>query len=284
MSLANPNANVTLSFEGLAIYNLNKSSNFWEFLFLRHLKNHKLKIEIIQYLNGTKFVHSLAIEKEHNIFIDAPKAVEPLNGNMYKIDNFSYGTNEEEDIRWMDELPESEDVGLTSCSFRNDFLKKDLAFLSINGESILYTKILSKEKFEIWENIGIKDQVGYTKRLVDSRKIGVVVAADIEYPSNETIKIRVEGKSDFTLELPITQDSIYEIKFNNSCDGLATSFDTSDFQHYYDLFSPTERKLEIISIPILDINGHKLDNTPACKCKTCKNLIGFDSLSEVGLL
>ena len=68
MSSANPAANVTLSFEGLAIYNFNKITNYWEFLFLRHLANHNLKVDIINYTGGQRLVNSLTIEKEHNIF------------------------------------------------------------------------------------------------------------------------------------------------------------------------------------------------------------------------
>ena len=227
-------------------------------------------------------VNSLTIEKEHNIFIEAPDAIEPTEGTAYKIPNFNFLANQEEDIRWMDELLETADAGLTSCSFRNDFPKKDLSFLSIEGQSILYTKMLSKDEFEVWENTGIQGQVGYTRKLIASRQIGVEVAADIEYPINNSIKIRIEGKNGFTIKLPILEDSIYEIKFNNSCDGLTTSVDTSDFQHYYDLFSPTERKIEIIPIPKFNEEGDRVDDTPACKCKTCDNLIGFDSLSEIG--
>lgn len=285
---ANAHANITFSFEGLAIYNLNENNN-WEFLFLRHVPKHLLKINI---KNNTfpNLSQSFTIAKEHDIFIEANDAIAPPNSKFrYEIPDFSFDSaNEKEDIRWMEEVFEGEVGGDTACSLNSSFPKKELTFLSINGGSVLYTKDLSEGEFEIWEkdgNIKKRLNAGTSTNPLTSRKIGVVVAAAMQYPIDGSIKIRIVGNDGFTIELPINSGNRYEINFSNHCEDSPASTQKSDFQYYYDLYNPTGKEIEIV--PVLKVTSISLGVTTktagpaACKCTSCRSLVG-SSLSGFG--
>lgn len=291
--IVNPNANVTLTFEGLAIYNLNKETNNWEFLFLRHLENHELRVNITRrrttpgHAGDSNLIHSFTISKEHNILIDAGDSLATPDGKFrYEIPDFAYKfATQKEDIRWMEESSGEEGEVHTMCSFNSQFSKKNLSFLSIGGQSILYTQKLSEIEFEIWEKRKETREEGTfeIRKLLASRPIGLVIGADIQYPVGKSIKFSIEGLNGFTLELPIAPDSHYEISFNNSCDGKPDCPNLSDFQFYYDLLvSSTGSEIDIIPAPVLASDGTmKPGDTAACICKTCKNLVGFTSLREM---
>jgi hypothetical protein len=285
---ANANANVTFSFEGLAIYNLNATNN-WEFLFLRHVPKHSLKINI-KNNSFPNLSQSFTIAKEHDIFIEASDAIAPPNNKFrYEISGFSFdSTNEKEDIRWMEEVFEGEIGGDAPCSLNSAFPKKELTFLSINGGSVLYTKDLSEGEFEIWEKNGNTKKrlnAGTSTNQLDSRKIGVVVAAAMQYPFNKPIKIRIVGNDGFTIELPINSSDRYEINFSNHCEDSPASTQKSDFQYYYDLYSPTGKEIEIVPVPEMTILSPgvstKTAGPAACKCTSCRSLTG-SSLSGFG--
>jgi hypothetical protein len=267
----NRNANVVLSFDGLAIYNFNQPN--WEFLFLRHLESHVLNVNIAV---DSIPSHSFTVAKEHNIVIDAGKAVSTLDdSNMIKYQEsgtFDFDPiNQSEDIRWMDDYLNGKDQVVTPCSFSDTYDKKDLSYLSIEGKSVLYTKELSGEnrEFEIWE------RVGDTKKLLaPHRQIGVVVGLAIEYPEGESIKIKIDGKLGFDFNLPIEAGSEYEIKFDNSCNNNPTCEEISDFQHYYKLFEPTGREIEITPVILKDERDRDVSGTAACKCTHCINFTG----------
>lgn len=282
MSLAFSDANVTFAFEGLAIYNLNE--NNWEFLFLRHLMNHELKVQITRkyttdgHAEDNKLVHSFKIAKQHNILIEANESVDTPGGKTrFETANFNWQNGNKADLRWMEGLPEELEVEHTSCSFNRLFPKEELSFLSIQGKSILYTHKLSDDDYEIWERDGSQ------KSLIGIRRLGTIVAADMKYPADSTIKFNIEGANGFSLELKIEGDSNYEIKFDNSCEGNPTCENIDDYQYYYDLLSSSNGKT-IEAVPKLVASSTGLmrpGETAACRCRTCRNLVGLDSLREL---
>lgn len=249
------NVNVILSFEGLAFRNFN--GNNWEFLFLRDIAQHDLKLTI----NNSKSTAGkgadpkkmkkidILIPREHDILIEAPFSQEVYNGEIeYKKGN-PHIESDKEDIRWTDDylygfpypigsFPASQ----TPLKLNPNKLSTDNSFININGNCVLYTKDLQDQKYEIWE------QTGDTKRLVETRKVGAKIGGAMIYPTGESVYINIRGKINQTIEIPIEEGVTTNIDFDNTCQGNPAPGMTSDFEYYFNYFYPSNRKIEIIPI------------------------------------
>jgi hypothetical protein len=276
MSNFNRNANVILTFEGLAVNNYNKDTKNWEFLFLRHLENHELILTIKNdkpEADANKPIkHVFKVGKEHDIFFNAKDAIVPENSEIvFEIPELGLNDVNSEDIHWMDDYFHGKEEVTTGCSFNEDFEKRNLSFLEIQGHCTLYTHKRSEEEFEIWERTDNK------KNFIVKRKIGVILGAAIEYPIGELLKINIVGRVNISIDILIENNVNYEIAFDNSCRGNPTSNDTSDFQHYQDIFAPTGRTVEILPVK----SDGRPGDTPACKvCENCNGFVG--SLRDIG--
>jgi hypothetical protein len=285
--------NVTISFDGLAIYHFNESEGAknWELLFLRHLKNHDLSIKITKFTGDASaddkiLIHEFKVGKGHKIFIEAEDTeptdvVKLVTGDQVDFEKIDKEIDEKEksndpqakDIRWMINLSDSENE-VSGCNFKaDDVNKRNLTFLSIPTNALLFTKSLSKAKFEIWERTSET-----TKELRAIRRIGETVAAALQ--CNSDLRFRVDGVFSYEINLPISDGVSYEIQFDNSCH-TPTCEELSDFHHYYELFA-SDRQLELIPIIPVDKEGKRKPGTvAACPCSSCRKIIGITSLEEL---
>ncbi len=279
----NTDVNVVLSFEGLGIRNFNNDTKNWEFLFLRSVDNHSLKLTIyndqVDNSDWSKEKFEILIPKEHDIFIELPDAENVLEGNPSEynngdIDLYTRGIDYE-DIRWTEDYLHGKPPGTAPVQLRNDLRKDDLSFLNIGGTCVLFTKVTNyfkTQNYEIWE------RQGGAKTLLEARRIGAKVGGAVKYPDGKSVQIRLVGKINQVIEIPIVTGVVTFIDFDNSCQGSPTSGTTSDFEHYYsDFFVDSDREIEIV--PVND--SGKPGGRANCKVATPPPGQG-GSLSKIG--
>lgn len=260
MSQVNENANLTISVKGLAIYYFNETDKKWEFLFLRHLETHDLKIKVTKMSaaggDDTELAHEFVLDKGHDIVIEADTVPYMDGADNYRVGNGSFDysdadeTSRKNDIRWIIDLPKPipgfpEDT----TSVMSNYKKRNLTFVSFPENSIVYTKELSSAKFNRWE----RTLSTGNRRLAaeSSSKIGVTLGADVQ--CNSSFKLKIDGTFDYDIEFKIEGNDKYLLEFDNSCDPAKHPGceHISDLIHNYDLFDVDEY-LELTPVPVLE--------------------------------
>ena len=284
MSRINQNASITIRIKGLAIAHYNKETKNWEFIFLRGIPEHDLKISVREY-RGTS---NIPTEQVYLIPIDNKKieikTTDAVSQDSHHItSNFAQRATADDnhDARWIVDLSEDlhkEPVKLIKKN-GSDGNPTNLTFLSIS-DATFYTDSLSKKTYQMIKN---------GKEPLEPRLTGGWIGLDIEWSNNTTSITEINFENMPTVALkPDDEISIYEIEINNDCNNPQKG--ASDFHYYYDHlidmpdefseFVPSNESRGMVAM----VDGDENDPPPSkedCHIPLVSDLLGINSLGDL---
>lgn len=308
----NPNANVRIYMKGLGVAHHNTTNGRWEFLFIRKIAQHDLRIVVREFRNGETIPfretpYSIPNDTTNLEIVTTDSVPIPAGGFHHKPSGNNFrarrGFDRNEESRWMIDLSaelHGEPVPLRRKNYTTGpFVGTPVALTLLTvSDAVFYTASLSKRPYSI----------KFNRYFCFSRVVGEWMGFDIEWKPNmgkTDIKFNTAHLADRTL--PRDENiARYEIEVNNDCcEGQVGR--PSDFHYYYDLlvnFPPQPPKVfdEDVSLPTSHSNaftetfnaesfnieafkeflsillGGKEDD---CHLVACSDLVGMTSLAEV---
>jgi hypothetical protein len=252
----NPNANVVINMKGLGLAHHNENAGRWEFLFIRKIEYHDLKIIVREYrkssINPVEYPYQIPINNKP-IEITTTDAVSPSSSHHKPNPSRPFmsrkGIDDELDAQWMIDLSaydfHGKPVKLAKKKYRDGTSVGTPVVLTLLtvSDSIFYTASGSKRPYTI----------KFNGNPCFPRFVGEWMGFDIEWQT-DTSHTDIKFSSDVLTDRPLIHDSDiikYEIEINNDCcEGQVGR--PSDFHYYYDLLvnMPEEVFDEDVSLPI----------------------------------
>ncbi|MEJ7862844.1 MAG: hypothetical protein WKF90_14530 [Pyrinomonadaceae bacterium] len=261
----NPDANITIYIGGLAISNYNKRRKVWETVFLRHVKDHFLKIDVRKLINGKEeeVITISDIKPDEKISIeagDSENGVPDLRAPGFNYQTFA----DKRDLGWCIDFASDRMHGRKKIKLKKH---KPVTCLSIKN-STFYAARHAEGKYEIK---GISSYVGHW------------IGADIQGVW-DALKIKFAVDLQKNLDLPLGRNIKYQVVFNNACDDTDNQcLATNDFKYYYDLVAEDaiEVKPPLKLMSNIDkgsrkatrkVFGNVLGKLVACECTVCSQI------------
>lgn len=230
MGYADPNAKVTIKMKGLGTAHFNKNTNLWEFLLLRGIPKHELKIIVRKYEKGNDCPIKLReCDISQNIRNLKITTKNPSTSASYYLPAgtgvFTYTSENEYDARWIVDLSElhakaqREDLqnDIVPIKIKKKYAKRELTLLTVS-DAIFHCYKLSPEPYQFeqaWD-------------IFKTCSVGLWIGLDIGWNPDGFTEIDL-GFTKINLELSDELDH-YEIEVNNDCN---CDTDDVDFDLYY---------------------------------------------------
>lgn len=281
MSQINSNATVTFKMKGLGIAHHNNDNGNWEFLFLREIPEHDLKIIVREYKNGLAY----PVETFYPIPVD-DKIIkisnvdsEPALSSFHTpASNFNWQVSGDDnlDSRWITDL--SEELHKKPVKLKNKLGAK-LTCLTV-PDAVFYTDTLAKRPYNI----------NFNGNFHFSRIMGEWLGLDLEWKA-KLGQTEIGFESSLLPNRIIARDadvSIYEIEVNNDC-CVGQKNIPSDFHYYYDYLVDMPGEVFDEEIPLSPPISNPISQpTPLlrgkeddCHLVQCSKLDGITSLEEL---
>lgn len=223
-----PDANVTIKMKGLGLAHHNIGKGVWEFIFMRGIPEHDLKVIVREYRRTAPkpvtILNYQIPDDDKKIKIETVNAVspnKPSHGSGVHNFNWRHQIDDNHDARWMIDL--SKELHKSPVKLRN---KKNIGLTLLTiSESVLYADNL----------IGTIAPYRITKNdePFKDRAVGQWLGMDIQW-SEDTPQTNIVFENYPSKSLKPDGDVyIYEIEINNDCCEGQPATET-DFKLYYE--------------------------------------------------
>lgn len=223
---------ISIRMKGLGIAHFNHQTGLWEFLFLRGIDKHNLKLLITKnYANGQSSDAQIDIDEGVRHLEIITKNASSASGSDISAGStfdFRYGQDSGSDSRWVVDLSELHgnlaqpaDVKIAKIN-----PNRNLTLLTVS-DAIFHCAELSPHEYEF-----VEAQTGVP---IARRNVGLWLGLDIDWrDETSTTEIRIDGSIVETLS-PANGLTSVEIGVDNDCQSTNPKecFDI-DFYYYYD--------------------------------------------------